>query len=158
MKTLLARELCSYLSELDGKLYWKIKPSRKTVLGSIAGTTDDDGYRVVTFRGTKFFVHRIVYLLHQGYMPEFIDHINGNRVDNNISNLRVCTKQENSYNAKLSSRNKSGVKGVTWHSASNKWHVRLGQVYLGIYASLTEAQAVVERYRAEFHGDFARNK
>lgn len=158
MKSSLATELLSYLYEHNGNLYWGVKPARKIVVGSLAGTINKYGYSTITFKGVKFLSHRLVYLLYYGYIPELIDHINGDKLDNRILNLRVCNKQENSCNAKISSMNTSGIKGVTWHKISNKWRVRLGQIHLGLFTSLCDAKAVAENYRNEKHGEFARHK
>ena len=87
------------------------------------------------------------------------DHINGNGLDNRRSNLRPATASQNNCNARLSSRNSSGVKGVTWHVGVRKWQaaVRLaGKThYVGIFDSLDDAAQAVAAAREQIHGPFA---
>lgn len=88
--------------------------------------------------------HRIIWLLHTGEWPEGeIDHINGVRSDNRISNLRHVTSGENRKNQKKSSRNTSGVVGVTRSKALNKWSAKIiiGGVHkhLGLFDDLSDA-------------------
>ena len=86
-----------------------------------------------------------------------IDHINQNRLDNRIENLRVVTKSINLQNQKLSSNNTSGHIGVCWIKDANKWRAAIGVdgklIYLGNYARIEDAIAV--RKQAEKHHDFS---
>ena len=99
--------------------------------------------------------------MHHGYIPKQIDHIDRNRLNNKIENLRVCTQTENLYNTGVLSRNSTGIKGVNWHEASKKWMVRLNvqkkTLYLGVYESFDEAVAVSIEARNKHHGEFARH-
>lgn len=82
------------------------------------------GYLRVFLQGRFYFVHRVVWLAFHGDVPEglFLDHINGDRQDNRIVNLRVVTKQENAMNRKRANCNsKSGVRGVYFHKRSKRW-------------------------------------
>ncbi|MCH6546434.1 MAG: HNH endonuclease, partial [Deltaproteobacteria bacterium] len=69
-----------------------------------------------------YLVHRTVFYLSHGYLPEQIDHINGIRSDNRIDNLRGANDCTNAYNRGLQSNNTSGVKGVCWYKSRDKWH------------------------------------
>lgn len=154
-------ELCEFLVEnVPGELIWHKKPSRKIPIGRLAGTTDDDGYRVITFRGVKFFAHRLIYYMHKGYFPKMLDHINGIPYDNRIQNLRECTERQNSYNMGLSVRNKSGTKGVSWSGAANKWRARVwvngSERHLGVFDIIKDAENAVRKVRTDNHGAFAR--
>ena len=60
-----------------------------------------------------------------GYMPEYIDHINMDRQDNRIENLRDATSSLNNHNKAKRSDNTSGVKGVSWSKSVRKWHARI---------------------------------
>jgi hypothetical protein len=103
-------------------------------------------------------VHRIVYLLENGYVPRYVDHINGNRDDNRIENLRGASSHENIWNTGLTKRNTSGVKGVAWNPPTQNWRAQIkaaGKKYTKSFQRLEEAQEWVEFVREELHGDFA---
>ena len=108
-------------------------------------------------------VHRIVYERTHGKKPKGmqIDHINGDILDNRVENLRIATYAENQWNAKKRVDNTSGVKGVCWHKASQKWYAQIKQnkvMYnLGVYKDKKEAEKVVRKKREELHGEFARH-
>lgn len=105
------------------------------------------GYIHVKVAGVFCFAHRVVWFMHNGWVPEWptnqIDHINGERSDNRIENLRVLTSQENSRNVGLAVNNRSGFRGVCWNKKSGKWQaqIRVGRktTYLGIFDILSDA-------------------
>lgn len=128
--------------------------------GRRAGTTNGGGYRQVRIEGKIYPEHRIIFMMHHGNMPEYIDHINGVRTDNRIENLRKCTPTQNSYNSV--GKSKSGLpKGITWSKRANKYQAQLSingkNVYLGLFTSLDEAEAVVKEARLKHHGEFSNN-
>jgi hypothetical protein len=88
-----------------------------------------------------------------------IDHINGVRSDNRLSNLRVCSAAENRRNSKTPRTNSSGIKGVSWHHAANAWHAQIksgGQViYGGTFKELEDAKRAVMELRERLHGEFS---
>jgi len=105
-------DLFEYNKE-DGLLLRK-KRQPKTKVGSIAGCVTPGGYRYVQFDGRKYAVHRLVWLLEFGCFPEqTIDHIDGNKYNNCIENLRVVSRTVNNRNAKKRHDNTSGVTGVS---------------------------------------------
>lgn len=73
-----------------------------------------------------------------------VDHINHDRTDNRIENLRLVNANENCKNQKASTRNKSGVVGVSWKSQKNKWHAQImvdgKQIHLGFYDDINDAK------------------
>lgn len=92
------------------------------------GTINVYGYVVISFLGWKAVpAHRLAWLMHYGHWPTVnIDHINGDRSDNRISNLRDVSQSVNMQNLKeAKSNNKSGLLGVSWSKASQKWTARI---------------------------------
>ena len=150
-------ELFAYQS--DGSLVRKVKTSNRTKVGDIVGWMDDNGYLLVRVDGAIHKVHRLIFLMHYGWLPQEVDHINGIRSDNRIDNLRPASKAENKQNAKLSRRNTSGVKGVSWCKRRNKWKayicVKSKLLGLGHFEHIEDAKEAVKTARNEHHGEFA---
>lgn len=136
----------------EGVLTWKISPRRsKVIVGSVAGIVDREGYLFVHVRGFNHRVHRVIWVMATGVAPEQIDHINGNRSDNRIENLRSVSNQENARNQKLRCTNSSGHAGVCWHTRFDKWIAQIridGRYkYLGMFAE--KDAAIAARKSAE---------
>jgi hypothetical protein len=141
----------------DGQLFWKIKPSCRIHKNTIAGTWNN-GYCFVSINKKKYLVHRFIFMMHNGYLPNFIDHIDGNPSNNLINNLRPATKSENACNRKLSIINKSGIKNVNWKK--NKWCVQIQinkqKIHIGYYKDIELAELAAIEARNKYHGQFAR--
>lgn len=125
-----------------------------------AGGLSGFGYLYVTIYGHLMLKHRVVWAYVYGEWPENqIDHINGNRLDNSISNLRHVTHAENGRNAKKPSNNTSGTAGVSFHFKSQKWrsYIKSNQkvVHLGLFENKDDAIAV--RKLAEKNYGFHKN-
>lgn len=144
----------------NGSLFWKSKPAKQISVGSKAGCINNHGYSVVRIDGILYRTHRIIFLMHHGYLPKYIDHADGNPLNNNIENLREATACENAYNKPAQSNNKSGEKGVRWHKQIKHWcvEIQVNKVkhYLGIYKDLELAALVASEARTLYHGNFAR--
>jgi len=143
----------------NGVLYWKInKPYSKYKAGDKAGRTVRNGYIQVCIDGNRLLAQQIIFKMFNGYIPNIIDHINGNVADNRVENLRSVTQSQNCYNSKISTRNKSGVKNVCWVKASNKWHVQVSlnkkQQSFGFFESLELADLVATEARNKYHGEY----
>ena len=143
----------------DGNLYWKEARSG-TAKGSKVGTLNKDGYIHIKINGKRYSGHRVIFLYHHGYLPKYVDHINGKRSDNNILNLRNATREGNAQNKRIQKNNKSGVKGVYWRKDQNVWAVAIkanGVVYrLGHYKDFDQACLVSNENRVKLHKDFAK--
>jgi len=154
------KRILELLEYKDGSLFWKIKPAKKIAVGSKAGCVNADGYSVIRIDGSLYRTHRIVFLMHHGYLPDYIDHADGNRLNNTIDNLREATASENAYNKPVQSNSASGVKGVRWHKQIKHWcvEIQVNKVkhYLGIYKDLELAELVATEARNLYHGNFAK--
>lgn len=142
----------------DGNLIYKISPNNRTKAGTIAGCSDNKGYLLVGMNFKTYKVHRLIFLMHHGYLPEHIDHINGVPNDNRIENLRAATMPENMRNKALQRNNTSGCKGVVFNKNNKKWMVNLRlnklRYFLGYYEDKELADLVASSFREKYHGDF----
>lgn len=115
-----------------------------------------DGYLHGNIYNRKVKAHRVAWLMVHGEWPDGqIDHINGDRSDNRICNLRVVTDAENKRNVKLYSTNKTGIPGVSWDRARGKWMVQCLRKPVGRFS--TFEAAVAARREAERAGNFHPN-
>jgi len=145
-----------------GLFQWRIRKAGRDFGPFFAGSADANGYRVIRLNGKLYFAHRLAWLLSTGAWPaNQIDHKDGNRSNNRISNLRECTNQENMLNSKLYITSASGIKGVHWHSKARKWeaqtYINGKKSYLGLFESIDDAKDCVMKAREKNHGEFANN-
>jgi hypothetical protein len=130
-------------------------------VGEVAGTISKIGYRYISFKNTRWLAHRLVWLHQTGAWPqEHIDHINGDRADNRIENLRVATRLENNRNVKRHADNASGFKGVSLHKRTQRYRSEITLAgrkrYLGLFDTPEEAHAAYCAAAETLHGEFAR--
>jgi hypothetical protein len=142
----------------DGKIYKKLNRSNAKI-GEEAGWIGNRGYKVVGLNYKDVLVHKIIFIMHHGYAPKYIDHINGNRIDNKIENLREATISQNGCNQKLSTRNKTGCKNVSWNKARQKWVVRIvfdsGKLKQWYVSDFEFAELLAYEAREKYHKEFA---
>jgi hypothetical protein len=128
-----------------GSIVWKHGTSDKRPAGRPAFYTKAlTGYLIGSFKYRRFLAHRVAWALHYGNWPlGQIDHINGDRTDNRIANLRDVTNRENGMNMRRGKGNKSGRVGVSWDAVTRKWRASIfieGRcINLGRYAEFEEA-------------------
>ncbi|EIV2008355.1 HNH endonuclease [Klebsiella pneumoniae] len=150
------RECLSYDAE-NGVLYWKTRPLEhfmtsqscatwnKRFAGKPAGSPNNQQYIHIGMRNKLYKAHRIVWALYYGEYPHsLIDHVNGNRQDNRIENLRVVSSSENCQNQKLRITSTSGCVGVAKCNSGFRSYIQVNgkRVHLGVYQSVEEAFAV----------------
>lgn len=147
-------EILEYLNydPETGIFRWIKSPQHRAQIGSIAGFINSHGYRVISFKTKKYKAHQLAFLIIYGHIPKNIDHINKNRSDNSIKNLRSISKSENNKNSNKKLGGKNKITGVYFHKITQKWLVGINasinkQMYLGLYKDFTEA--VYTRWIAE---------
>ncbi len=155
------RECLSYDSN-TGVFTWLLSGAGWVRPGDVAGW-ESHGYRRIHIDKKYYYAHRIAWFYIHGEWPkEQIDHIDGDRCNNRIVNLRAATNSENAYNKKMTRRNTSGHKGVYFHKAAKKWTAMIrsksGHIYLGLYKTKELAHAAYADAAMKYHGEFARTE
>ncbi len=127
---------------VDGKLVNRIDRNFARA-GSVCGGLNGWGYVQFQYQGQTYKAHRVIWLCIHGCWPGELDHINGNRADNRIENLREVTRQENLRNQKVRINSSTGVMGVT--RDGKKWRARIrvnGKfIHLGYFDAMEGAVA-----------------
>lgn len=130
--------------------------------GRRAGCVTHHGYWRVTLRGRYLLVHRIVWTLATGRDPVGfqIDHIDGDGLNNALTNLRLATASENGRNRSAERGAQSQLKGVSRCRRSGRWRAYIGHSgssrALGTYGTEVEAARAYDRAASDLHGEFAR--
>lgn len=156
------REVLDFYPE-SGELVWIKKISANTVLGSIAGTVASGGYMQVGIDKRIYRYHHIVWFLFYGKWPASeLDHINGDRKDNRVCNLRESDRSTNLANTKTPANNTSGFKGVLFcrDKKSKRWRACIGvnnkTVHLGYFDTAQSAHEAYATAAVKYFGQFAR--
>jgi hypothetical protein len=144
----------------DGKLFWK-EPKLGRNLNKEAGCILNNGYKVIGINGKNYLNHRVIFMMHHGFFPKLIDHIDRNTLNNKIENLRQATKSQNGFNTKIHIDNKAGHKNINFVSRINKYQVQLmvngKKMHFGTYFDIDVAKFVAETMRYKYHGKFSFN-
>jgi len=132
------KEILHYNPE-TGIFTWRTKAAVRIKIGDVAGFVCDTRYIRIKIKGKPYVAHRLAWLYVYGVWPkEQIDHINHDRADNRIINLREVTHQENQKNQSMRKANTSGVCGVSWEKGVRKWRARITvkgiKISLGCFA------------------------
>jgi len=116
------RRLFNY-DEETGVLTRAVKVNKRSLVGDVAGSLTHNGYLKTGIDKAYYSVHRIIYKMATGIDPGNleIDHINGDRVDNRMQNLRAVDCSTNMRNCRMLTANTSGRTGVRFEPARNKW-------------------------------------
>ncbi len=129
--------------------------------GLVAGSLHSKGYRRVMVDKKEYLEHRLGWFYHHGEWPrEQIDHINGDKSDNRLANLRLSSHSENERNRPKMRNNKSGHKGVSWHKGNQRWRAQItlhhNDIFLGYFATPEEAADTYNKAALKYHGEFAK--
>ncbi len=170
-------DLRALLRYSDGRLYWlprtpaQFKGERKSpdvecarwntrYAGQEAFPLKADGYRRGRLLGMPCSAHRVVFAMHQGFWPDEVDHVDLNKGNNRIENLRAASRNANQHNRPAQANNTSGFKGVGWVRAKGKWRARITtdgrQTMLGYFDTPEEAHTAYADAAERMHGAFAR--
>lgn len=141
-----------------GKLWWR-KPHGKRDLSKPIGGVDGRGYLQVSTPYGNLKLHRIAWFLHYGYWPSgFIDHVNRDKTDNRLVNLREATNRQNCLNSGSHKDNLySSYKGVSYDKRHKKWVARFSGKFLGQFMSEKEAANCYDKYTRSLGCEFARS-
>jgi hypothetical protein len=141
-----------------GVFLWRVTRNHLSPAGSQAGSLDSKGYRRIKIDGFPFKAHRLAMYWATGKDPGEmqVDHANGDKDDNRISNLRLATNSQNVSNTGLKANNSSGYKGVHWHKAANAWVAAINRKHLGCFEHPEQAALAYVRAAEALHGEFAR--
>lgn len=133
--------------------------------GETAGNIANNGYRSISInvdgKRQRCLAHRLAWVLVHGYFPKTdVDHIDGNRDNNAIANLRLATRSQNLGNSKRRTHNSSGFKGVHFHKHMKVWRARITfqgkEIFLGHYPSAELAHEAYVVAAKRLFGEFAR--
>lgn len=136
----------------NGQLWWKYSKGGR-VISKPSGHKRPDGYIGICIDYKGYLAHRIIYEMHYGKIPDstFIDHIDRDKSNNKIENLRLATKQENGRN--------NSANGFCWIKREDSFtsyiHVDGKKKHLGYYNNALDARAAYMRARRKFFGEFA---
>lgn len=130
---------------------------------SIAGNIQNGKgiYRRIGVDGRWYLAHRLVWFYVHGVWPKNeLDHIDGNGLNNSLSNLRECNRVENCGNRGPSKNSTTKIKGIHWHKINKRWIVQIGgskgKRYIGSFKTLTNAKTAYNNAAIEYFGEFAR--
>lgn len=153
-------ELSNY--DVDtGKLYNKVWRCGRAPIGKEIGHLNSTGHLTAVLDGRNYKVHRLVWLYHYKEWPKYdLDHIDGNKTNNKITNLRECKDGiVNQHNiTKKREDNKSGYTGVSFDKSTQKWVAQVGykgdRLHLGLYDSPEKAHLAYLKKKRQLHPAF----
>jgi len=148
-----------------GVFTWIDSKCKRISAGTTGGTLHKShklNYLRMYVKDKNYLCHRLAWLYVHGEWPNEIDHIDGDGLNNKITNLRNVSSTENGKNLSIRNDNKSGIIGVSWMKSRSKWQANINsnkkQVYLGIYDDFFEACCVRKsaEYELGFHANHGR--
>lgn len=140
----------------SGRFIWRVARPGCSV-GASAGSVGSHGYVCIKLGRRSYRAHRLAWFLVHGEWPDGeIDHINGDKTDNRLCNLRVASRAENSQNRRMAHRDSAhGMLGATWNRQHRKWQSKIVankvRHHLGYFATCAEAHAAYMAAKALLH-------
>lgn len=123
-------------------------------------TKSSNGYLMASVDKRRIKAHRAAWAIHHNELTDqIIDHINGDPLDNRITNLRLASPADNSRNQRIRRDNKTGLKGVYFHRAAGKYGAQIAvngkPKHLGLFDTPEAAHESYCKAAKEMHGAFA---
>ena len=141
-----------------GILSWKKKPAPRTLITDTVGYVTDNGYNTVALKGVRHYYHRVCYLMYHGNLPEEIDHIDHDRLNNAIDNLRD-SEGNNNRNKSSQKGSSSPYLGVSKCVNSARWISAICsngiKRTIGRFEDEVEAAKAYDREARKYHKEFA---
>lgn len=147
---------CNRLFEyIDGILYYNSAISHRKV-GQIAGSMSNGRWRV-SVKNNQVLRSRVVFLMHNGFVPTYIDHIDRDKLNDRIENLRECTCSENNANRSLNKNKRFIYRGVTTtgRESYKKFRAVMHDKVLGVFDTQEQAALAYNKEAVKRYGDFA---
>jgi hypothetical protein len=155
------KELLTYSAE-TGDFTWRKNLKGPVKTGMIAGSKHSRGYTTIRIDGSDFLAHRLAFYMSGREIDDSlqIDHINGNKADNRLCNLRIATFAENNQNITKKKNNRSGYKGICFDAKRNLYRARIranNKVHwIGYFKNPEDAHAAYCKTAEKLHGHFYR--
>ena len=159
---LTVKDISKYLSydKDTGHFTWLVNTTTRNV-GDIAGNTNWRGYTSIWINAKQYAAHRLAWAVCNGSWPNGdIDHINEDKSDNRISNLRQATRSQNMFNRGKNKNNTSGFKGVAFCKDTGRWRAQMSiygkSIKIGRFDTKEEAAKAYLAKAQELRGEFAK--
>jgi hypothetical protein len=166
ISTLMGYDMIEYIRTnfryCDGVLYRTTKRGGEPIGKSAGWLTHCNGrpYWKINIMGKTKYLHHVIFLMHHGYLPKRIDHIDGDSTNNKIENLRAASQSQNMANSKMKCNNTSGYKGVTFRKDTQKWQAAImvngKHISLGSHTTKESAAIAYQEGAKKYYGEFAR--
>lgn len=146
-----------YYNLETGDFTWLVKIGSNDLIGNLAGSITNYGYRSIGIKDKRYQAHRLAWLYMKGYWPKNqIDHINGIKDDNRWINLREVDNSQNQHNRNVNINNSLKVKGVSLHGKRYRAYVSVNgkRYHVGTYSTVEEAKIARDDFAKLSKGEY----